>query len=59
MRTKKMLRLLKEATENNSSVYTEAELDYMKHQLQIIEEELLKLEHKDYKGFGKKYEPKR
>ena len=54
MRLKKMLRLLKEATDNKSDLYTPAELDYMKHQLQVIEEEILKLEHKNYKGFGKK-----
>jgi len=54
MRLKKMLRLLKEATENQSKLYTPAELDYMNHQLQVIEEEILKLEHKNYKGFGKK-----
>jgi hypothetical protein len=54
MRLKKMLRLLKEATEKNSSIYTQAELDYMNHQLQVIESEILKLEHRDYKGFGKK-----
>jgi hypothetical protein len=54
MRLKKMLRLLKEVTENNSSIYTQDELDYMKHQLQVIENEILKVEHKNYKGFGKK-----
>lgn len=54
MKLKKMVRLLKEATENQSKLYTPAELDYMKHQLQIIEEEILNLEHKNYKGFGKK-----
>lgn len=53
MRTKKMLRLLKEATENNNSIYTNAELDYMKHQLELIESELKRLEHRDYRGFGK------
>lgn len=54
MKLKKMLRLLKEATENQSNLYTEEELDYMRYKLQVIEEELLKLEHKNYKGFGKK-----
>lgn len=54
MKLKKMLKMLKEVTENQSKLYTPAELDYMTHQLQVIEEELLKLEHKDYKGFGKK-----
>jgi len=56
MKLKKMLKLLKEATENQSKLYTEQELDYMKHQLSVIEGELLKVEHKDYKGFGKKYD---
>jgi hypothetical protein len=54
MRLKKMLRVLKEATETKSKLYTQGELDYMNHQLTIIEEEILKLEHKNYKGFGKK-----
>lgn len=54
MRLKRMLKLLKEATENQSKLYTPAELDYMNHQLQVIEEEITKLEHKNYKGFGKK-----
>jgi len=54
MRLKRMLKMLKEATEKQSQLYTPAELDYMKHQLKIIEEEILKLEHKNYKGFGKK-----
>jgi len=54
MKLKKMLKLLKEATENQSKLYTPAELDYMNHQLQVIEEEILKLEHKNYKGFGNK-----
>lgn len=56
MRIKKMLRLLKEATEKKASLYTEKELEYMRYQLQVIEGEILKLEHRDYKGFGKKYE---
>jgi spore cortex formation protein SpoVR/YcgB (stage V sporulation) len=56
MRLKKMLRLLKEATEKNSKIYTQAELDYMNHQLEVIEGEIKRLEHRDYKGFGKKYE---
>lgn len=56
MRIKKMLKLLKKATEERSSFYSEEELEYMKNQLHIIEVEILKLEHKNYKGFGKKYE---
>jgi hypothetical protein len=54
MRLKKMLKLLKEATENKTSIYTQAELDYMNHQLEVIDSELKRLEHRDYKGFGKK-----
>ena len=49
-----MLKLLKEATENQSHLYTPDELDYMNSQLQVIEDEIMKLEHKNYKGFGKK-----
>lgn len=56
MKLKRMLRLLKKATEEQSDLYSESELNYMKDQLQVIESELKKLEHKDYKGFGKKYE---
>jgi hypothetical protein len=54
MNLKKMLKLLKEATKNQSKLYTPAELDYMNHQLQVIEDEILRLEHKNYKGFAKK-----
>jgi len=54
MSLKKMLKLLKAATENHSKLYTLEELDYMKHQLQVIENEILRVEHKNYKGFGKK-----
>lgn len=46
--------MLKEATENHASNYSPAELDYMNHQLKIIGEEIERLEHRDYKGFGKK-----
>jgi hypothetical protein len=54
MRLKKMLRLLRDATEKQSHLYTPSELKYMNTQLQVIEEELLRLEHKNYKGFKKK-----
>lgn len=54
MKLKKMLKTLKEITETQSKLYTPAEVDYMKSQLQIIESEISKIEHKDYKGFGKK-----
>lgn len=54
MKLKKMLKVLKETTEKYSSNYSQEELDYMNQQLQVIESELKKLEHKDYKGFGKK-----
>lgn len=56
MKLRKMLKLLKEATENNAPYYTPAELDYMKHQLEVIGGELERLEHRDYKGFGKRHE---
>ena len=56
MRLKKMLRLLKEATENHSKNYSPTELDYMNHQLEVIDEEIKRLEHRDYKGFGKNYD---
>jgi hypothetical protein len=52
MKLKKMLRMLKEATENHPTNYTQAELDYMNHQLQMIDGEIKRLEHRDYKGFG-------
>lgn len=56
MKIKKMLKMLKEATEKQSHLYSFAELDYMRHQLQVITEEIQKIEHRDYKGFGKKYD---
>ena len=46
--------MLKEATEKHASKYSEQELEYMNQQLQVIEEEIKKLQHKDYKGFAKK-----
>jgi hypothetical protein len=54
MKLKKMLKTLREVTEKQSELYSPAELDYMKHQLQVIEGEIKKIEHRDYKGFGKK-----
>jgi ubiquinone biosynthesis protein UbiJ len=54
MKLKKMVKYLKRITEEQSSIYTEKELNYMKHQLDVIESELKRLEHRDYKGFGKK-----
>jgi len=54
MKLKQMLKMLKEATETQSKLYTPQELEYMKSQLEVIEGELSKLEHRDYKGFGKK-----
>jgi hypothetical protein len=56
MKIKKMLKALEEITENQSHLYSVQELEYMNHQLEIIKEEILKIEHKDYKGFGKKYD---
>lgn len=55
MRLKRMLRMLKNATEKQASLYSEHELEYMRSQLQVIESEMKKLEHKDYRGFGNKY----
>ena len=49
-----MVKLLKEVTANKDNLYTEEEVNYMKNQLQEIEGEILELEHKNYKGFGKK-----
>jgi hypothetical protein len=54
MKLKKMMKMLKEATDNHSSMYSDEELDYMSQQLKIIQEEVEKIEHKNYKGFGKK-----
>lgn len=54
MKLKKMVKLLKEVTNNKDNLYTEEELNYMKEQLKVIESGILELEHKNYKGFGKK-----
>jgi hypothetical protein len=54
MKIRKMVKLLNEAITERKSLYTEKELDYMKDQLNIIQEELQRIEHKNYKGFGKK-----
>ena len=53
MKLKKMLKTLREVTEKQSELYTLAEMDYMKHQLEVIEGEIKRIEHRDYKGFGK------
>lgn len=54
MRIKKMIKMLKEAIEEKSHLYSYDELEYMKNQLHMIESNVLKIQHKDYKGFGKK-----
>lgn len=54
MKIKKMIKMLKLATDKQSSLYTPAELNYMNHQLEVIESEFEKIKHRDYKGFGKK-----
>lgn len=56
MRIKKMRNLLKKAMEKNPSLYNEEELNYMKEQLELIDGEIKRLQHKDYKGFGKNYD---
>ena len=53
MKLKQMLKTLREVTEKQSELYTLAEMDYMKHQLEVIEGEIKRIEHRDYKGFGK------
>lgn len=42
--------------EKNPSLYNEEELNYMKEQLELIDGEIKRLQHKDYKGFGKNYD---
>jgi len=54
MKLKKMVKVLKELTDKHSMNYSFAELDYMNHQIEMIDNEINRLEHKDYKGFGKK-----
>ena len=54
MKLKKMLKNLREVTEKQSQLYTPQELEYMKSQLQVIESEIKKIEHRDYIGFAKK-----
>lgn len=54
MRLKKLLKLLKEATNKHSSVYTKDELEYMKSEIDSIESEMNKIKHLDYRGFGNK-----
>lgn len=53
MRTKKIVSQLKKAIKQEH-LYTAAELEYMKEQLNLVETALLKAQHRDYKGFGKK-----
>lgn len=48
-----MVRLLKEAIEQKSDLYSEEELDYMKSQLENVESQIKLVTRKDYRGFGK------
>ena len=52
MRIKKIIIQLKKAI-NETHLYSDEELEYMKGQLKFMEDALLKQQHKDYKGFGK------
>jgi predicted proteasome-type protease len=53
MRTKKMINLLKTAIKNKH-MYSLEEIEYMEQQLSFIENKVKEVQHKDYKGFGKK-----
>lgn len=53
MRTKELIRKIKQALKEEH-LYSKDELDYMKKQLNLIENTLLKAQHREYKGFGKK-----
>jgi len=53
MRSKQMLRNLKQALKQDY-LYNTEELTYMKEQLAILEEEVLKSKRKKPEGFGKK-----
>ena len=53
MRTKKIISQLKKAIKEEH-LYTTTELEYMKDQLDFMENTVLKTQHKDYRGFGKR-----
>ncbi len=47
------MRLLKEAVEQKPNLYSEEELEYMRSQLKVIEEQVKLAKRMDYRGFGK------
>jgi hypothetical protein len=53
MRVNKIMRLLKEAVEQKPNLYSEEELEYMRSQLKVIEEQVKLAKRMDYRGFGK------
>ena len=53
MRSKEVLKNLKQALQQDY-LYDEEELTFMREQLVILEEEVLKLKKKKPQGFGKK-----
>jgi len=53
MRTKQMIKNLKEALRQDY-LYDSKELDFMKEQLAILEQEVLKSKRKKPEGFGNK-----
>ena len=52
MRTKELLRSLKKALQQDY-LYNSEELDFMREQLAILEEEVAKIKRKKPQGFGK------
>jgi len=53
MRTKQIIKNLKEALQQDY-LYNSKELEFMKEQLSVLEEEMLKSKKKKPEGFGKK-----
>ena len=53
MKTKKIINLLKTAIKNKH-MYSLEEIEYIKQQLSFMENKVKEVQHKDYKGFGKK-----
>ena len=53
MRTKKIISQLKKAL-REEHLYSSEELEYMRQQLNFMQNSILKAQHKDYRGFGKK-----
>ena len=52
MRTKQMIKNLKEALQQDY-LYNSKELEFMKEQLNVLEQELVKTKRKKPEGFGK------